>query len=161
MAREIHDREDLVRDARALLPRLMLQVRFADEQANVFAGFRGESLSLYFGDDPVFHFNARCELRRAYLGGRLIQADAGKLNELHRTSPGAAVKLAANEFDEPRQQQFLANLAARLAALRAALDAEQFQLIGQEPPGADALGRLQRWLAANVRIQVAASARVG
>lgn len=160
MPRELHDREDLLRDARALVPRMMLQVRLAGEQVKLFAGFRGESLSLYFGDEPVFHFNARGELRRAHVGRQLIKADGGRLCELHRTSKGDAVKLAASELDGSRQLQLLAELSEKLAEFRNALEAGQVRLIGQEPPDADALGRLQRWLATHAEIKVAASAHV-
>ena len=48
MARETHDREDLLRDAHALLPRIELRLQLEDKQSTVVAGFRGESLSLYF-----------------------------------------------------------------------------------------------------------------
>ena len=53
MAREIHEREDLLRDARALVPRALLRVKLAGAESEVFIGLRGKSLSLYFGDDPV------------------------------------------------------------------------------------------------------------
>lgn len=161
MARELHDREDLLRDARALAPRLTLQYRLADSPITLFAGFRGESLSLYFGDDPVFHFNAAGELRRAHRGGHLIKADRGRLAELRRDATSESVKFAAGEFDEDSQAQFLADVCRGLAELRAALDSGQFTLMGQEPADGDALGRLKRWLATHESISVAASPNVG
>jgi len=160
MPRELHDREDLLRDARALTPRLMVEVRLAERHEKVFAGFRGESLSLYFGDEPVFHFNSRGELRRAHVGGRLISADGGMLCELRRVSHGNALSFAGEQFDKSHQQSFVDELACRLVELRAAFDSKQFRLIGLEPPDADALGRLLRWLTTHTEIKVAASARV-
>ena len=84
MAREHHAREDLLHDAHALVPRIL--VRIADGQASVdvLAGFRGESLSLYFGDDPAYHFNAAGELRRAFVAERLVKAERGRLVTLQR-----------------------------------------------------------------------------
>lgn len=161
MARELHDREDLLRDARALVPRLTLQMRLADSLITLFAGFRGEALSVYFGDDPVFHFNAQGELRRAFAGGRLFKAHRGRLSELVRKSSADAVTFAAADFDISRQDRFLADLANRLAELRGALESGRFTLVGQEPRDGDALERLRRWLSMHEAIVVAASPRVG
>lgn len=40
MARHTEDREDLLRDATALVPRVMLQVEIEERTVEVFAGFR-------------------------------------------------------------------------------------------------------------------------
>ena len=61
MARHAQRRENLLRDARALTPRVLLQLTVLGKSVEVFAGFRGDSLSLYFGEDPVYHFNAAGE----------------------------------------------------------------------------------------------------
>jgi hypothetical protein len=66
MPHECHDREDLLRDARALVPRVQIKATLGGQPVSLFAGFRGEALSLYYNADPVFHFNADGALRRAF-----------------------------------------------------------------------------------------------
>ena len=76
MAREVHEREDLLRDAKALMPRVQLEFMTEQGKETIFAGFRGAvALSLYFDSDPVYHFNSSNQLRRAYVEDRIIKAD--------------------------------------------------------------------------------------
>ncbi len=161
MPREIHDREDLLRDARALVPRLSLQFLVGPSPVNLVAGFRGDALSLYFGEDPVFHFNGAGELRRAFVAGQLIKATRGRMVGLQRNPAASAIELAAHDLGESLQQQLLDDLARRLAQVCAALASGTFTLIGQEPPKGDALARLRDWLTKRQKIEVAASPRVG
>jgi hypothetical protein len=84
MAREEVDREDLLRDARTFVERISIKLPGRD--APILAGFhRSGGVSLYFGTDPVFHFNSRAELRRQQKGARL---------RLARNSPSVAVNAA-------------------------------------------------------------------
>jgi hypothetical protein len=161
MARETHEREDLLRDARALVPRVQLRVQMSDGEAVVFAGFRGDALSLYFGDDPVYHFNAQGQLRRAYAADRLIKANRGRLIAMRRERSAGEVALQSEPLPDAQQQQFLADLAGRLATLLAALGAGQFRVEGQEPADGDAIARLAAWLANNPSPTPAASPRIG
>ena len=130
-------------------------------EATVFAGFRGEALSLYFDDDPAFHFNALGQLRRAYAAERLIKADRGPADRhAARVRTAADVQLQSEPLADGAQQSLLADVATRLAALRAALDAGQCRVDGQEPADGDAVARLAAWLASNPRPAAAASPRV-
>src|SRR5262245_42412456 len=104
MAREIHEREDLLRDARALVPRAMLRVELDGRMVDVFAGFRGESLSLFFGGDPVYHFNARGELRRAFVAGQLIKAERRRLIFIERRQGNDETLLERQPPDEVAEQ---------------------------------------------------------
>jgi hypothetical protein len=161
MARETHEREDLLRDARALVPRVQLRLEAGEGEAGVFAGFRGDALSLYFGDDPVFHFNAQGQLRRAYVGDRLIKANHGRLIAMRRERSAEAVVLQTETLSDAEQREFLANLADRLAALQTALDTGKRRVEGQEPPNGNAVKRLTDWLAAHPQPEAAATPRVG
>lgn len=161
MAREIHEREDLLRDARALVPRAMLRVELDGVTTDVFAGYRGESLSIYFGDDPVLHFNRRGELRRAFLDGRLLKADQGRLASLERRSSEAEAVLSRVDLDATQQRAWLQDAASLLDDLRAALAAGRWRLIGQMPEDGDAVARLQAWLDGRAEVVVARSPRVG
>jgi hypothetical protein len=161
VARDAHPREDLLRDARALVPRILLRVPFKGKQVEVLAGFRGEALSLYFADDPVFHFNARGELRRAFVADQLIKAAHGRLiamkpkRELERTFLEAAM------ITESEQQLLLADLRQRLTSLAAALSSKRFDLLGMQPPDSEALPLLESWLNTFKDPSVAMSPRVG
>ncbi len=64
MARHEEEREDLMRDAKALVDRIELVVPGFEEP--VVVGFRTNgAASFYFGQDAVYHFNSQLELRRA------------------------------------------------------------------------------------------------
>ena len=75
MARITQDREDLLLEATALVPRAMLRTSIAGTACEVFAGFRGASLIIYFGPSTVYHFNASRRSRRAFIYGRVITAE--------------------------------------------------------------------------------------
>ncbi len=144
MAREEHDREDLLAEATALVERA--GIRIAGEAEVVF-GFRsGGSASIYFGAEPVYQFNTQGELRRAFVGDRLYKADAGRLVSLRRERTPEAVELRSSRLDEAAQQELLAEMRRRLHALASALRGGRFTLVGQVPPGADVVGRMVDWL---------------
>jgi hypothetical protein len=160
MAREIYQREDLLRDAKALVPRAMLRVRLFGSETEVFVGFRGQSLSLYFGDDPVLHFNAQGELRRAFIADRLVKAEQGQLVSLQRQRSSGEVVLARVELNALQQEELLLDAARRLAELHSALTDNRWRLVGQIPEDGDAVARLGAWLDAPRVIVVAKSPRV-
>ena len=87
MARESHDREDLLRDATAYVSRMQLAVDLGNGTVEVFAGFHSTgAFSLYFNQDPVYHFNRSGELRRAFVDDELIKAEAGSLVGMRRAA---------------------------------------------------------------------------
>src|SRR5204863_2544475 len=78
MAREESSREDLLREATALVERIELIPNGSTSDGRIVAGFRRNgALSVFFGEDPVYQFNAAGELRRAYTDGKLLKADRG------------------------------------------------------------------------------------
>lgn len=160
MARVGDDREDLLRDARNLSPRVQLRAAIGGRDTAVFAGFRGESLSLYFGPEPVFHFNAAGELRRAFLAGRIVKAEAGRLFAMERVLGENQVELRTSAVATHEHQTVFADLAARLADLRTAFASGEVVIEGKEPPDGDAVERLKGWLERHATLMVAASPRV-
>ena len=145
MARDVHEREDLLRDAVALSPRI--QIRLDDSPATeVFAGFRGNCLSVYFGSSPVYHFNASGDLRRAYVDDRLIKAEKGRIVALRRVQSTRRSELLRTTWDESRVASFLTQLHERLSALSEALASGAYEIVGQVPNDGDALKRLQERL---------------
>lgn len=106
MAREESSREDLLAEAVALVPRAEFVV--PDEAEPVTVGFRRDgAASVFFGEDPAFHFNAAGELRRAYVGGRLIKAERGRLVALTRLRTATEVQLVRHEMN-PTETEALA-----------------------------------------------------
>jgi hypothetical protein len=161
MARERQDREDLLAEAKALVERASLALAGHDE--DVMVGFRRDGgASLYFGPARVYHFTSRGELRRAMIEPLLFKAERGQLVSLRRQPGEGTIELLRHDLDATEMQAFLAEMAARLTALRLALAAGTFRLIGQLPPDADVVGRLRAWLdELGSDIQFAQSPRAG
>jgi hypothetical protein len=142
MAREESDREDLLREATALVERAELRTR--DEPEPVTAGFRRDgSLSLFFGADPVFQFNSAGELRRAFRAGKLLKAERGKLVELERVRTAEETQLWRSELDDARVAVLLAEMRDRIARLSASLAQGAYEVVGQVPAESDVVGRLR------------------
>jgi hypothetical protein len=148
MARREQDREDLLREATALVERM--EVRTASESESVVIGFRRDgAASVYFGASPAYHFNARNELRRAYVGDQLWKAQSGRLVTMTRERTDDVVQLLTRELTEAEQLTALRELRSRLTQLTSDLATAEFHdVIGQEPADCDLLGRMQGWLRA-------------
>ena len=160
VAREVHEREDLLRDATAFVPRIDLRVGGADPQAadfEVFAGFRGEALSLYFAGDPVYHFNSRRQLRRAFVAGRLVKAEHGRLAAMVRRRSLDEAVLERTDLNSADQDELLDEMRDRLTALQESLAANHFTIVGEAPAGGRAIDRLRGWLERGAAGEVAAS----
>lgn len=145
MAREEQDREDLLREATALVERVELLVAGSEEP--IVAGFRRDGqVSVFFGADPAFHFNSRKELRRAYAVGRLIKAEQRRLVALERVRSAREVSLVRHELDAAETAAFLDLARGRLLELRAAIAAGAFTKVGQVPDAVDVVARVHAWL---------------
>lgn len=130
MARHEADREDLLREATALVDRV--ELRTNDEPEPVVVGFRRSGCgSVYFGAEPVYQFNSSGELRRAYLGGQLLKAETGRLVGLTRCRTANQVQLLRRAWDAESTTAFLLDARRRLERLRQALAEGRFTLIGQ------------------------------
>jgi len=149
MARQESDREDLLREATALVERAELMIPGEPEPVTV--GFRRDSsLSIYFGGDPVYQFNTAGELRRAFADGLLYKAERGRLVQLSRERSETEVSLVRQELSDARTNAFLAAAQTRLAKLDESLAAGEFQTSGQVPAEGDVPARVRDWLRAHV-----------
>ena len=120
MARQEQDREDLIREATRLVPRAEWHV--PGEEAPVVLGIRSPgALSVFFGPDPVFHFNSRGELRRGFVRGALWKADRGRLVVMRRRRTSESVTLQARDVVPEEETMLLGEAQERLARLRDAL----------------------------------------
>ena len=145
MARQESDREDLLREATALVERAELAV--ASEQEPVTVGFRKDgSLSVFFGGEEVNQFNAAGQLRRAFSGGLLYKAEGGRLVELRRERSASEVALVRRELTSEETTNFLTAAITRLISLRDSLAAGDYKVTGQVPADRDITSRVRKWL---------------
>jgi hypothetical protein len=157
MAREEHDREDLLSEATALVERAELRMPgFADP---VVIGFRRDGCgSIYLGAEPVWQFNSRGELRRAHVDGRLLKAERGRLVALERRRTETEVQLVRHELDADETASLLLRLQTAVTELSAALDSGDFELVGQSPVEGNVVARIKSSLAALPRVPRVADA---
>lgn len=161
MARDEQDREDLLREATALVHRVELAI--PDWPQHVVAGFRRDGcLSLFFGPDPAYHFNTLRQLRRAYVDGLLYKAEHGTLVALRRERTENEMQLIRQKLDRAETGEFIAALLARMTQLRRALDGGSLRIVGQSPLEVDIILRTKQWLSElGEEVQIAASPNVG
>lgn len=120
MARHEADKEDLIRDAVALRNRIEWDVPCEPEA--VVTGLRSDqSLSVFFGQDPVYHFNPDGQLRRAYVDGFLYRTQGETLAKMHRERTETETVLVRVDLDEESLGDFLSSMRARIKQLRRAL----------------------------------------
>jgi hypothetical protein len=164
MARDETQREDLLREATALIERVAIVSRSvlagekcaSTETAPIVAGFRANgSFSLFFGEDPVYQFNSVGQLRRAFVDGRLYKAVGGRLIELQRVRQHHQVELRRHELTAHEESGFLSRVVDRVHALQALLDSGNYQIAGQIPPNAHVIDRVQKWMDDHQTIAIA------
>ena len=138
-------REDLIRTATALVQRVELAVDgFPDL---LVIGFRRDgAASLFVGEDPVYQFNARGELRRAFQAGKLVTAESGRLVELTRQRADNRVDMLRQELTDLQQDQFLSQLRQTLDKLHRALQQNQYRVTGQVPADQDVVRQASQWI---------------
>ena len=138
MARQEEDREDLMREATALSPRIELVL--PGEAETLVAGSRADGrLSLYFGSDPAFHFDAEGRLRRAYCEGHLYRSQGTTLARLTRHRTAEETQLQRHDLNPAELEAFLRVMRERLESLRQALDEGSVEVVQEVPPEADFL----------------------
>ncbi|MGC3969373.1 MAG: hypothetical protein QM775_19040 [Pirellulales bacterium] len=142
MAREEADREDLLREAVALVRRIELRVAIGSS-ATVTVGYRRNgAISLFFDADPVWQFNAAGELRRGYVAGKLLKADRGQLVEMTRVRTAAETQLLARDLTADESETVLTSAGEQLSQLLATLQTGRFEIVGQVPPEADVVAEV-------------------
>jgi hypothetical protein len=145
MARHEQDREDLLREATALVERMELRIGGEDEP--VVIGFRRDgSPSVFLGGDPVYQFNSGGRLRRAFVDGLLYKAEKGRLVSLCRQRTPAETQLVRADLSDRQQQEFRAGMRTRLLKISRMLENSQFEIVGQVPLDRDMLPRVREIL---------------
>lgn len=145
MAREESDREDLLREATALVERVEFQTTNGGEP--IVVGFRSNgALSVFFGGDTAYHFTSDRQLRRAYVAGLLYKADRGRLASLERIRQDDEVQLVRRDLSDESQAAFLTKMQETLGELAARIECEELRVVGQVPAEANVRVRVQAWL---------------
>ena len=161
MAREEHDRENLLRDATAFVERIELApaTSAALSAEPIFIGFRASgAVSIYFSANHVYHFNSRRELRRAFCDGLLFKAEAGHIVSLERSRQADEVQLRRRLLSDHQANAMLADIGRRLQALQQDCARSALSIAGQVPPDKDVLGQVAAWLADFGVVEVACTA---
>jgi hypothetical protein len=142
MAREEEARENLLREAVALISRVELKVEGFDEP--VVGGFRRDgAASFFFGQQIVYQFNQAGELRRGFFDGKLFKAEDRRLVKLTRDRTDGSVNLLRHELTFEETAKFLSTASRLLRML-------------------DVAGRIRKWLEnLSATIPLAKSPRVG
>ncbi len=124
MARQEDDREDLIREATALNPRVEWQI--PGDPDPVFTGLKRDgSLAIYFGQAAVYQFNSQGQLRRAWIDGFLYRTQGSTLAKMHRERTGTATYLMRVDLSEAELKDTLDQMDQRLTRLRTALQQGQ------------------------------------
>jgi len=140
MARASQDREDLLRDATAFATRVQLKVPSGERSRVVFAGFRmGGAMSIYFDQDPVYHFNTAGHLRRAFVNDDLVKAERGRLvclrrqrhEERHEERSESESALIRNAMTPLEQQDFCQTVRQQLHDFLQEIVEESYVMDGQ------------------------------
>lgn len=145
MARQESDREDLLAEATAMIRRTEWQV--AGETEPVVAGVhRHGAVSIYFGSDPVFHFDKDGRLRRAFVNGYLFRTQGTTLARLQRVRRQTKTVLQRHDLLPDECEYFLQTMRHRLDAFVFAVNNQNIQLLRSVPDGVDFCDELMQFL---------------
>ena len=174
MARDESPREDLLREATALVERVELGPAGGEMHStssasasslsganHIVVGFRASgALSVFFGEDPVYQFNAAGQLRRAFCDGLLYKAARGRLVSLRRERRPDAVQLIRCELTDDEHEAFVSRMQDWLRELSRELGRGAYTVVGQVPQDVDVLSRVRAWLSMHDGLPIAASPRL-
>ena len=162
MARQEEEREDLMREAIALVNRCEIKVDFLDD--TVVVGFRKDgSPSFFFGQNEVYQFNRHDQFRRGYDGQSLIKSVDGKIVGMHRQRQDDRVNLVSKPFSAAESQAYTRKILDRLSELRSCLLNGNSQILNQVTTDSniDLSSRISEWIGNLKSIEIAKTPRVG
>lgn len=132
MARQEADREDLLGEATAFVRRIELQL--TETAQTIVAGFRRDGrFSLYFGGEPVYHFDRSGRLQRAFHQGAVYRVENDALVRLRRQRNETATLLLRRELTAGERAEFQDDMRRRLLALKTAVDSQRAAVLRQVP----------------------------
>ena len=152
MARNEQDREDLMKEATALVRRMEFSVNQQEE--TIFAGYkRNGSLSIYLHPDLVYHFDDQCRLRRAFIAPYLYRTEGDSLTRLERVRTETTSQLAAVKLRPENLSLFQKEMIDHLEKLKIAFTANQVNIHQQIPEDVNLIQELTESIEAVIRQQ--------
>lgn len=136
MAINQHPRENMLAEAIAFQRRLLIRLDGprVPSELEVFIGIRNSGgWSIYFGQDPVYHFTATNCLRRAFVSHQRFESLSRRIWLLGRHSLGGKVQFARQQLDNGNEQALLGNCQMNLHRTWQAMKSGQFELLGSFP----------------------------
>lgn len=120
MARSPHRREDLLAEATAMTERG--EFCWAGEAEQCVIGFRRNgAASIYFGEQPVLHFDPRGRLRRMFYEDQQILAIGGRLQWRKRAGQGARMEGVLEPLEPALEARLMTEMSQRLGRTLAAI----------------------------------------
>ena len=142
LARQESDKEDLIRDATALVERA--EIRCEQWSKVITIGFfRDGRCTVYFDQDPFYQFDAGGLLRRAFEDGLLYRSQGATLARLQRrrTADRAASKapvvLDKADLSVSQLQSFRKRMIRRVDRLCSAIAGQQYRILRAVTPNGD------------------------
>ena len=139
LARRESDKEDLIRDATALVERVEF-VCDGHSQLITLGLFRDKRLAVYFDQDPFYQFDADDCLRRAFENGRLYRSQGTTLAMLERqrsdmSQRDAKVLLRRTDLTQKELSKFRSRMTHHLTWLTEATRRNTIHILRSVPSG--------------------------
>ena len=154
--------EDIMVESVALVDRIEFQCDAIGSEPIVVGFRRNGAMSLFIGDEEVYHFNSTGQWRRGFWCGCLLKADQGQLAELTRDRGRTETILRRVDLSDGQQQEHTDRLGQRAIRLCDALNRNQIRVTRQiNETGDDLRSRMRAAFDRLSRgIQIAQSPRV-
>ncbi len=134
VAQQESDREDLMREATAIVRRAEFSYPGRSKDDPVIAGFRRDgSLAIYFGADPVYQFDEQHRLRRAYASGHLYRTQGQTLARLTRQRSPEETVLLRHDLEPDELETFRKAARNHVTELWQAFRLNALEMIAQIP----------------------------
>lgn len=152
MAQTESDREDLMREAVALVRRAELSYPGRPSDGPVTLGFRRDgSLAIYFGADPVYQFDQKYRLRRAYVAGHLYRSQGQTLARLTRERSPKETVLVRLDLDAEELEAFLKAARNQLTELQEAMRLKCIEVRAHVPTNTNCVEEVEEFVAEVLR----------
>ena len=152
MARTEADKEDLIADATAMLPRAEYVAVDQPESSIawefVTVGIRRDgAVSIYLDQDPFYQFDATGGLRRAYVGGFLFRSSSEGLTRLNRARTSEQTTLESVDLNADQLTDFRERTFSELATLQRSWRSGSLRKNRSVPEDADPATQLSEFVA--------------
>ena len=148
MARNEDDKEDLMREASALIERIEISMEINAAGMIVTAGYRRDaSLSLYFNQDAFYQFTETGLLRRAWKDGLLYRSQGDTLAALFRNRSSGQVIMERTDLNPVQLAEFRAEMTRNIEELTQNLQSNSVIVRRVAGPDGDLLTKIELSLA--------------